>query len=92
MMSFISCIVMLAEPFLAIKAKLMLVTAVNAVSQEIDEGDTSQQHHHFVAKAQQPLVKLLLEQLLKQEENQVHPSPAIGWCGSPCQPGPKPHL
>lgn len=38
--------------------------------QDIDDGDTSQVHHRFVSKALQPLVSLLLEQLVKQDENQ----------------------
>lgn len=41
-----------------------------AIQEEIEEGDTSQVHHHFVSKALQPLVALLLEQLVKQDENQ----------------------
>ena len=35
--------------------------------QDIDDGDTSQMHHRFVSKALQPLVALLLEQLIKQD-------------------------
>ncbi len=42
-------------------------------AQEIDDGDTGQEHHHFVAKALQPLVQLLLDQLLKQDEQQARP-------------------
>jgi importin subunit beta-1 len=41
-----------------------------AIQEDIDDGDTSQVHHRFVAKALQPLVALLLEQLVKQEEGQ----------------------
>jgi hypothetical protein len=37
------------------------------VLQDIDDGDTSQVHHRFVSKALQPLVALLLEQLVKQD-------------------------
>lgn len=37
------------------------------VVQDIDDGDTSQMHHRFVSKALQPLVALLLEQLIKQD-------------------------
>lgn len=38
--------------------------------QEIDEGDSQIIHHHFIKSALQPLVTMLLEQLLKQEEDQ----------------------
>ena len=37
------------------------------IVQDIDDGDTSQMHHRFVSKALQPLVALLLEQLIKQD-------------------------
>lgn len=55
---------------LCIPCSLSLKSPI-AAAQEIDEGDTSQKHHHFVATALQPLVALLLEQLVKQDENQV---------------------
>ncbi len=38
--------------------------------QEQDEGDSNVVNHHFVKQALQPLLKLLLQQLLKQEEDQ----------------------
>ena len=45
-------------------------TASALLVQEIDEGDSSLVHHHFIKAALQPLVTMLLEQLLKQEEDQ----------------------
>jgi importin subunit beta-1 len=38
--------------------------------QEQEEGDSSVINHHFVKQALQPLLELLLQQLLKQEEDQ----------------------
>jgi len=46
---------------------LQILNVVPLRLQDIDDGDTSQVHHRFVAKALQPLVALLLEQLVKQE-------------------------
>ncbi|KAK9806952.1 hypothetical protein WJX72_008531 [[Myrmecia] bisecta] len=37
---------------------------------EIDDGDSTVVHHHFVKQALQPLVELLLQQVTKQEEDQ----------------------
>ncbi len=34
--------------------------------QDLDEGDSSIVHHHFIKAALQPLVAMLLEQLTKQ--------------------------
>ncbi len=42
------------------------------MAQESEEGDSAgAANHHFVKQALQPLVAMLLEQLVKQEEGQV---------------------
>lgn len=47
--------------------QLLLASPPLCCLQDIDDGDTSQVHHRFVSKALQPLVALLLEQLVKQD-------------------------
>jgi importin subunit beta-1 len=50
----------------------MLLTGVllHGCLQEQEEGDSNVINHHFVKQALQPLLELLLQQLLKQEEDQ----------------------
>ncbi len=49
-----------------------MVSAGQRGAQESEEGDSAgAASHHFVKQALQPLVAMLLEQLVKQEEGQV---------------------
>ena len=53
--------------------------------QENEEGDSAgAANHHFVKQALQPLVSMLLEQLVKQEEGQARSPLSGSACCSYC--------
>lgn len=53
--------------------------------QESEEGDSAgAANHHFVKQALQPLVSMLLEQLVKQEEGQARGLRSEGACCRSC--------
>jgi hypothetical protein len=64
------------------------VSAGRRRAQESEEGDSAgAASHHFVKQALQPLVAMLLEQLVKQEEGQVRGGRGLhGIWGSPSGP------